>query len=128
MQLTDEQQITQLFEDGDRALMAADVEEVQRIYADDYVQHDESSKLSTRNDLIRKLTSGAIRFVSMRSTGRHIRLLRHDVAIIHGSEEDEIEQEGRRSTVRYIYMDVVTKRDGRWQIVASQLAKPTTAL
>jgi hypothetical protein len=59
----------------------------------------------------------------MKSTGRTIRLLRDDVAVVHGSEEDEVEQEGRRSTVRYVYMDVVTKRDGRWQIVASQLAK-----
>jgi ketosteroid isomerase-like protein len=61
MQLTDEQQITQLFEDGDRALMAADVQEIRRIYADDYVQRDESGEPSTKNDLIRKLASGAIR-------------------------------------------------------------------
>ncbi len=37
MQLSDEQQILKLFEDGDRALIAADVEELRRIYADDYV-------------------------------------------------------------------------------------------
>ena len=122
MQSTDEQQITQLFEDGDRALIGANADEILRIYADDYVQYDESGKSSTREDLIRKLTSGAIRFRSMTSTGRLIRMLRDDVAIVHGSEEDEIEQEGRHSTVRYIYMDVVMKRDGEWQIVASQLA------
>jgi uncharacterized protein (TIGR02246 family) len=120
----DEQQILQLFEDGDRALMSADEQEVRRIYAEDYVQYDESGRPSTRQDLIRNLTSGTIRFLSMTSTGRHIRLLRDDVAIVHGSEEDEIEQCGKRSTVRYIYTDVVMKRDGRWQIVASQLAKP----
>ena len=119
----DEKQILQLFEDGDRALIAADVAEMRRIYADDYIQHDETGNISTRQYVIDKLTSGKIRFVSMKSTGRSIRLLRDDVAIVHGSEEDEVEQEGRRSTVRYIYMDVVMKREGRWQIVASQLAK-----
>jgi uncharacterized protein (TIGR02246 family) len=119
----DEKQILQLFEDGDRALSAADVAEMRRIYADDYLQHDETGNISTRQYVIDKLTSGKIRFVSMKSTGRSIRLLRDDVAIVHGSEEDEIEQEARRSTVRYIYMDVVMKREGRWQIVASQLAK-----
>ena len=119
----DETQILQLFEDGDRALIAADVAEMRRIYADDYIQHDETGNISTRQDLIDKLTSGKIRFASIKSTGRHIRLLRDDLAIVHGSEEDEIEQEGQRSTVRYIYMDVVMKREGRWQIVASQLAK-----
>lgn len=122
--LTDEQQIVQLFEDGDRALMSADVAELQRIYAEDYVQYDESGNRSTRPDLIRNLTSGTIRFLSMTSMGRSIRLLRDDVAIVHGSEEDEVEQGGSRTTVRYIYTDVVMKREGRWQIVASQLARP----
>jgi hypothetical protein len=60
----------------------------------------------------------------MVSTGRHIRLLGTNVAIVHGSEEDEVEQAGKRFSVRYIYMDAVAKRNGKWQIVASQLAKP----
>jgi len=119
----DEQQIVKLFADGDRALMAADVAELQRIYADDYVQYDESGKASTKQDLIRNLTSGALRLLSMTSTGRRVRILRDDLAIVHGSEDDEIEQDGKRFPAHYVYMDVVMKREGRWQIVASQLAK-----
>jgi uncharacterized protein (TIGR02246 family) len=122
--LNDEQKIVQLFEDGDRALMSADVGELQRIYADDYEQYDESGKRSTRPDLIRNLASGAIRFLSMTSTGRSIRILRDDVAIVHGSEENEIEQDGERFTVHYIYTDVVMKHEGCWRIVASQLVRP----
>jgi len=122
--LNDEQQILKLFADGDRALMSADARELERIYAEDYVQYDESGVSSTRQDLIDKLASGKVRFLSMISTGRRIRLLREDVAIVHGSEEDDMEQEGQRFPAEYIYMDVVMKRDGRWQIVASQLAKP----
>jgi ketosteroid isomerase-like protein len=120
----DEQQILRLFDDGDCALIAADAEEMQRIYADDYVQYDELDRISTRQDVIDRLTSGQIRFLSMQSTGRHIHLLRGDVAIVSGSEEDEVEQYSRRSIVRYMYMDVVMRREGRWQIVASQLARP----
>ncbi len=121
----DEQQILKLFEDGDRALMTADVGELERIYAEDYIQYDESGVSSTRQNLIEKLTSGKVRFLSMISTGRRIRLLRDDVAIVHGSEEDDMEQEGQRFPAEYIYMDVVMKRNGRWQIVASQLARPS---
>ncbi|HYM77180.1 MAG TPA: nuclear transport factor 2 family protein [Candidatus Dormibacteraeota bacterium] len=124
MNSDDEQQILQLFEDGDRALISADVVELQRIYADDYAQYDESGKVSDRQDLIRNLTSGGLRFVSMKSTGRRIRLLRDDVAIVQGSEEDEVERNARREMVSYVYTDVVVKREGRWQIVASQLARP----
>jgi Domain of unknown function (DUF4440) len=120
----EEQHILKLFEDGDRALMSANVSELTRIYAEDYVQYDESGVSSTRQNLIEKLTSGKIRFLSMISTGRRVRLLRDDVAVVHGSEQDDIEQEGQRFPVEYIYMDVVIKRAGRWQILASQLAKP----
>ena len=120
----DQQQILKLFEDGDRALIAADAAEMRRIYADEYVQYDDSGKASTREDVISNLTSGKSRFIAMISTGRQIRLLRDDVALVHGSEEDIVEQGGQRVTVRYAYMDVVMKRDGRWQIVASQLARP----
>jgi Domain of unknown function (DUF4440) len=122
--LGDQQQILKLFADGDRALMSANVRELERIYAEDYIQYDESGVSSTRQDLIEKLTSGKLRFLAMTSTGRKIRILRDDVAIVHGSEEDDMEQEGQRFPAEYIYMDVVMKRDGRWQIVASQLAKP----
>jgi hypothetical protein len=120
----DEQQILKLFEDGDRALMAADLLELSRIFADDYIQCDESGNAFTKSDVINNLRSGKIRFVSMVSTGRHIRLWRDDVAIVHGSEDDEVEQGGKRFPVRFVYMDVVMKRGGRWQIAASQLAKP----
>jgi uncharacterized protein (TIGR02246 family) len=124
MQLCDhEQQILKLFEDGDRALIAADIPELSRIFADDYVQYDESGKPSTKQEVLANLKSGAIRYVSMVSTGRRIRLLTEDVAIVHGSEDDEVERHGKRFPIRYVYMDVVVKREGRWQIVGSQLAR-----
>jgi ketosteroid isomerase-like protein len=120
----DEQEISKVFEDGDCALIACDVAELSRIYADDYIQYDDSGNASTKSDVIDRLASGAIRFISMVSTGRRIRLLRGDVAIVHGSEDDVVERGGKRVPVRYLYMDVVVKRDGRWQIVGSQLARP----
>ena len=121
---SDEQQILKLFEEGDCALIAADLSALSRIFADDYIQYDETGKASTKQDLLNNLESGAIRYISMVSTGRKIRLLSKDAGIVHGSEEDDVEQAGQRFPVRYIYMDAVVKRKGKWQIVASQLAKP----
>jgi uncharacterized protein (TIGR02246 family) len=121
----DEQQILKLFEHGDRALIAADIAELSRIFADDYIQYDESGESHTKQEVINNLKTGAVRYLSMTSTGRRIRLLSNELAIVHGSEEDDVEQGGQRFPVSYVYMDVVVKRDGRWQIVGSQLAKPT---
>jgi uncharacterized protein (TIGR02246 family) len=120
----DEQQILQLFQDGDRALIAADLTAVSRIFADDYIQYDESGEAHSREEVLNKLRSGVIRYLSIESTGRRVRLLSADVAIVHGSEEDDVEQAGQRFPVSYLYMEVVVKRNGRWQIVASQLARP----
>jgi len=119
----DEQQISKLFEDGDRALVAADVTALSRVYADDYVQYDESGESFTKQDVLNNLDTGAIRYISMVSTGRRIRMLLDDVAIVNGSEEDEVEHGGQRFPVRYVYLDVVMKREGKWQIVGSQLAR-----
>jgi hypothetical protein len=88
------------------------------------VQYDESGQAITKSDVIANLSSGKIRFITMVSTGRRIRILRDNVAIVHGSEDDVVEQAGKRFPVRYVYTDVVMKRNGKWQIVASQLSKP----
>ena len=120
----DEQRILELHLAGDKALMSADVEALGRIFADDYVQYNEAGRAFTKQDVLNNFKSGAIRYPSIVSTGRKIRLF-GDMAIVHGSEADEVEANGARFTVKYLYMDVLLKRDGKWTLVASQLAKPT---
>jgi uncharacterized protein (TIGR02246 family) len=119
----DEKQIHALFDAGDRALMAADLDALAKIFADDYVQYDLSGRPFTKQQVLDNLRTSTVRYRSIVSTGRSIRLL-GDFAIVHGSEDDIVEADGRRFNARYLYMDVVTKRNGRWQIVGSQLAKP----
>ncbi len=119
----DEQQILALHEAGDRALMAADLSTLAQIFADDYVQVNEAGKAFTKQDVLNNFQTGAIRYPSIVSTGRLIRLF-GDTAVVHGSESDEVETDGKRFTVHYVYLDVLQKRDGHWKLVASQLARP----
>ncbi len=121
--LDDEQQIHALFESADQALMRADIEALDRVFADDYVQYDAAGRAFSKQEVLTSLRSGVIRYPVIASTGRRIRLF-GNMAIVHGSEADEVESGGKRSSVRYLYMDVVYKRGGRWQIVGSQLVKP----
>jgi uncharacterized protein (TIGR02246 family) len=119
----DEQQILALHEAGDKALMSADVAVLAQIFADDYVQYNESGKAFTKQDVLESFRSGAIRYPSIVSTGRKIRVF-GDAAVVHGSESDEVEAGGKRSRVCYLYLDVLQKRNGEWKLVASQLARP----
>ncbi|HWZ81803.1 MAG TPA: nuclear transport factor 2 family protein [Terriglobales bacterium] len=120
----DEQQILALHETGDKALMSADVDALAQIFADDYVQHNESGKAFTKQDVLNNFRTGAIRYPSIVSMGRTIRVF-GDMAVVNGSESDEVEIAGRRSSVRYVYLDVLLKRNGEWKLVASQLARPS---
>ena len=120
----DEQQILALHEAGDRALMSSDLVVLARIFADDYVQYNETGKAFTKQDVLESFRSGAIRYPSIVSTGRQIRVF-GDTAIVHGAESDEVESDGKRFSVRYVYLDVLRKQNGEWRLVASQLARPT---
>ncbi len=119
----DEQQIKALFEAGDKALMTADVETLSQIFAEDYVQYGPSGAPLTRAQILQNFRSGNIRYPSIVSTGRKIRIF-GDTAVVHGSESDEVESAGKRFNERYIYLDVLLKRNSDWKIVSSQLAKP----
>lgn len=121
--LNDEQQIHALFETGDQALMSSDLETLDRVFADDYVQYDAAGRASSKQEVLASLSSGTVRYPVIQSTGRRIRRF-GDMAIVHGSESDEVEADGKRFSVTYLYMDVVCKRGGRWQIVGSQLVRP----
>jgi uncharacterized protein (TIGR02246 family) len=122
-QKNDEQQILALHEAGDRALMNADLAVLAEIFADDYVQYNEGGEAFTKQDVLNNFRTGAIRYPSIISTSRKIRVF-GDTAVVHGAESDEVEINGKRFTVGYVYLDVLRKRDGEWKLVASQLARP----
>jgi len=123
-QSDDEKQILALHESGDKALMSADLAALARIFADDYVQYNESGQAFTKQDVLDNFRTGKIRYSSIVSTSRKIRLLGNGMAVVNGSENDVAEADGKRFNVRYVYLDVLEKRNGKWQIVASQLARP----
>jgi uncharacterized protein (TIGR02246 family) len=119
----EERKIHELFDGADRALMAADIEKLSQVFAEDYVQYDAAGRAFPKREVLENLRSAAVRYPVIQSTARRVRLF-GDMAIVHGAERDEVETGGKRFPVHYLYMDVVLKRDGRWQIVGSQLVKP----
>ena len=118
-----ERQIEALYDVGERALMNADVEALSTILADDYIQYSDTGQPFTKGEILENLRTGAIRYPSIVSTGRTIRLF-GNMAVVHGSENDLVEANGKQSQICYLYLDVLMKRGGEWKLVASQLARP----
>jgi len=119
----DEEKIEALYHAGDTALMRADIDALSEILADDYIQYSDAGRPVTKQQILENFRTGAIRYPSIVSTGRAIRLF-GNMAVVHGSEDDEVETQGTRSRVHYMYLDVLLKREGKWKLVASQLARP----
>jgi len=72
--VSDEQKILTLHEAGDRALMSADTAALAGLFADDYVQYNEAGKAFTKKDVLSNFRTGAIRYPSIISTRRQIRV------------------------------------------------------
>src|SRR6476660_7593514 len=70
----DEKEIHALFEAGDRALMAADIDGLARIFAEDYVQYDPAGRAFTKQEVLDNLRTGSVRYPSIQSTRRRVRL------------------------------------------------------
>ena len=117
-----DREIQALFEAADRALMANDLAALSQVFADDYMQYDPTGRPFTKQEIFAHLQTGTVRYPKITSTGRRIRVF-GDMAAVHGSETDEVERDGIRTTEKYLYLDVLQKRSGQWQIVSSLLAK-----
>ena len=102
---------------GTARSIAADIAELSRIFADDYVQYDEFGEPSDETRRNEQVSRPVHPLPLDGVHGPPDSAAQQELAIVHGSEEDDVEQGGRRFPVRYIYMDVVVKRDGGWQIV-----------
>src|SRR5262249_15162500 len=94
-----------------------------QLFADDWVQYDPKGQSRTKGEVFANLGRGTVRYPTIRSTSRDVRIF-GNMAVVHGSETDEVESEGIRTTEKYLYLDVLQRRDGKWQIVSSLLAKP----
>jgi uncharacterized protein (TIGR02246 family) len=121
----EERELVALFESADRALERADLHALAKLFADDWVQYDPKGRSRTKAEVFANLERGTVRYPSIRSTSRDVRIF-GDMAVVHGSETDEVESEGHRTTERYLYLDVLQKREGQWRIVSSLLAKPAS--
>jgi hypothetical protein len=121
------EQILELFEDGDRALIAVDIAELSRIFADDYVHSMTNQEGPSANK-----TWSTISVPARSATFPYVPPV---VA------SDYWEKTWQSSTTRkktksskaeapsdpFVYTDIVMRRDGNWQIVASQPARPVEA-
>lgn len=96
----------------------ADANELERLYADEFTTTNASGQVLDKAAVIAARVSGKILSQSY-ELGEITIQIYGDIAIAKTSERIE----GNTVSGRYRHLRVLIKRDGRWQILASQMTK-----
>lgn len=127
-----ETEIKQLARDWISTSQNYDPEIIQRVIADDAVLVYPDGVLATKTDELRLVESKAITVDSFEIPEANVTVLNADSAFITGRS---VIKNGRIKDVNmprpvdisgeYRYLDVYARRNGRWQVIASQATKVT---
>jgi ketosteroid isomerase-like protein len=115
---TDREQILQLERDWAQSVVTKDVAANERLIADDYLGTEPDGKRVKKADVIAEVKTDEP-LLSNRLNEDDVTIRFYgQTAVVNGSENWKRKSDGK--TGRWIWTDVFVKRNGKWQVVASQ--------
>ena len=110
--------IKQLGTDMGDAMVAVDIDKLDRIYADDWAIVSSSGKVVTKQDLLTRFKSGSDKLISYELGPIAVQVL-DDIAVAHGTVKEKRLRNGKDVSGEGVYMDYLEKRSGKWVVVRS---------
>jgi ketosteroid isomerase-like protein len=98
------------------AMVAADIEKINRTYADDWADIGSDGKVFTKQGLLEDFKSGNHKLVSFELGPVDTQVL-GDVAIVQASVTEKRIQDGKDISGQFVFTDLLKKRAGKWVIV-----------
>jgi hypothetical protein len=114
----DREQILQLERDWTQSFVTMDVAANERIVADDFLGTEPDGKRIKKADLIAEVKAGEALASNLLNEDDVTIRLYGQTAVVNGSESWKRKPDGK--TGRFIWTDIFVKRNGNWQVVASQ--------
>jgi uncharacterized protein (TIGR02246 family) len=114
--------IRQLGQDMGDAMIALDVDKIDRIFGDDWVSVGSSGNVSTKETLLRDIKTGKKKLTWFELKPIDVQVF-GDVAIAQGNVAEKRIIDGKEIYMELVYADILKKRDGRWVVVNSMGAK-----
>jgi len=108
-------------ETGD-AMVGANIDKLNQIYADDWATVDSSGKAFTKQSLLSDFKSGKHKLLSFEIGPMDVQVF-GDVAIVQASVTEKRIHDGKDLSGQFVFMDLLKKRDGKWVIVRTLGAK-----
>lgn len=110
-------------EDYDHAQVNADAAELRRLVADDYVLVNSTGKVQNKSELIADYLAPGYRIEPF-TVLEPVEKVWGDGAVMGGLVHLKGTSEGKPFAVTLRFADVWAKRNGRWQVVYSQVTVP----
>jgi ketosteroid isomerase-like protein len=114
--------IKQRVRDWADAMTVVDLDKLNQIIADDWVETGTSGKFSTKANFLDGVKSGAHKLESCDFGPEEVKVL-GDVAVIQGTVTERWMKDGQLNTSHVAFMDVFVKRGDRWVVVRSHANK-----
>ncbi len=103
------------------AAKAGDVDKLSAMLADDWVGLGSDGAQMTKKQLLDSVKNGEVKIESMEFGPMHVKVI-GSVAVVQGSDTEKSSLKGKDTSGKWVWMDVLEKRDGKWQSVRSQSA------
>jgi hypothetical protein len=113
-----EAEVRQFLKDLVNASLKPSATDLGRFYADEFTATNASGGVLDKAAVITALTSGKLSFKSYEIDDVQVRIY-GGVAVIRDSERIE----SNTTSGRFRHLRVVSKRDGRWQLIATQMTR-----
>jgi uncharacterized protein (TIGR02246 family) len=114
--------VKQVGQDMGDAMIALDIDKIDRIFGDDWVTVGSSGNVSTKETLLRDITTGKKKLTWFELRPIDVQVF-GDVAIAQGNVAEKRIIDGKEIYMELVYADILKKRDGRWVVVHSMAAK-----
>jgi hypothetical protein len=115
---SDRKQILEVERKFTDTVVSNDVRELEDILAEDYLGTETDGKLVTKADSVAEAKSGSSEYASCRLNENEVKVRFYgDVAVVNGTE-NWTRKDGKSG--RFIWTDIMVKRQGKWKVVASQ--------
>jgi ketosteroid isomerase-like protein len=114
--------LKQLERDMGQAMVAVDLEKLNRIFADDWTSIGASGTVVTKEKVLGNFKSGVDRLEAFELGPMDVQV-KGNVAVVHGSVTEKRTRAGKDVGGEYVWMDLMEKRNGTWVVVRSAGAK-----
>jgi len=103
-------------EDIGDAMVAVDLDKLNQSYADDWATVGSAGKIFTKVSLLSDFKSGDHKLVSFENGPMEVQVL-GNVAVAQASVTEKRIQDGKDISGKFVFMDLLEKRAGKWVIV-----------